>query len=90
MLVFEAERLKASGWVSSVYDLYGGKDEENKAESTIQEASVSIGQAFKEDPKKLTKDELKDYGETFGLKLSKRMLEDNMISAIQNAIEVQS
>lgn len=68
----EAERLKKDGWKGSVSELYSS-------------GSDDLESRFSSDPKELTKDELKEYAKRFNLKLSKRMLEDNMITAILEA-----
>jgi hypothetical protein len=82
--VGEAELLKMDGWVGSVYELYCDSGKPSKKEDELCE---SIADIFDADPTRLTKDELKEYGKEFGLNLSKRMLEENMISAIKEAKE---
>lgn len=56
------------GWVSGLADLY---------------QQDVLASKFEKDPESLTKDEHKEYAESLGLKLSKRMLEENMIAAIK-------
>lgn len=74
--ISEVEKLKHEGWVSSVYGLL------EKKESKKDLASV-----FLSNPKELTKKELKEYAASIDLKLSMKMLEDNMIEAIQKKLD---